>query len=155
MPPFMQVQWPSFISPPEDYKIGMVAPELPRNFGEMDPDEKSFAISERDKALLSKCYEAALAKRHLGSYLALARVDPAVRHLFTLAENTYKDGIVPLRDALIQISRTWGRMGFEGPWPYAVSDDDVLRHTVELARYEDWRKLKSYTQELLQSDEDG
>lgn len=154
-PAFTHVQWPSFIFPPEDYKIGMVAPELPNNFDEMDADERSFVISERDKAILSKCYEAALAKRHLASYLALTRVGPAIRHLFTLAENTHTDGIVPLRDAVIQLSKNWVRMGFEGPCPYAVSDDDALRHMVELARYEDWRKLQSYTQESLQSDEDG
>lgn len=155
MPTFTHVQWPSFIPSPEDYKIGMVAPELPNNFGEIDADEKSFAISERDKALLSKRYEAALAKRHLVSYLALARVDPFMRCLFRLAENTYENGIVPLQDALIQISRNWGRIGFEGPCPYAVSDDEALRHMVEPARYEDWHKLQFYTQELLQSDEDS
>lgn len=49
----------------------MTKPELPANFDEMDSDEKAFAITERDKALLSKCYEAALAKNHLESYFAL------------------------------------------------------------------------------------
>ncbi|GAB1211029.1 hypothetical protein ATERTT37_000141 [Aspergillus terreus] len=154
-PAFTHVQWPSFISPPEDYKIGMIAPELPSNFDDMDDDEKSFVISERDKTILSKCYEAALAKRRLASYLALTRVDPAIQHSFTLAENTHTDGIVPLQDAVIQLFMNWVRMGFEGPCPYAVADDDALRHMEELARYEDWRKVQFYTQELLQSDEDG
>ncbi|GFF69713.1 hypothetical protein IFM47457_02455 [Aspergillus lentulus] len=104
MPAFMQVQWPSFLCPPDDYEIGMVKPELPANFDEMDSDEKAFAITERDQALLTKCYEAALAKNHLQSYLAFTRVDPAIRHLFTFCETTSKNGIIPLRDSLVQIS---------------------------------------------------
>ncbi|PIG79138.1 hypothetical protein AARAC_007728 [Aspergillus arachidicola] len=46
MPAFMQVQWPRFLSPPENYKTGLIKPELPSNFDEMDPDEKAFAVAE-------------------------------------------------------------------------------------------------------------
>ncbi|KAI2821205.1 hypothetical protein CBS147343_7944 [Aspergillus niger] len=73
MPAFMQVQWPSFLAPPDGYEAGTVKPELPPNFEEMDADEKAFAITERDRALLSKCYEAALVKNHMPSYLAMTR----------------------------------------------------------------------------------
>lgn len=62
MPAFTQVQWPTFLNPPENYQEGMVKPELPANFDEMDADEKAFAISERNQAMLAKCYEAALTK---------------------------------------------------------------------------------------------
>jgi hypothetical protein len=153
MPAFMQVQWPSFHCPPDEYEIGMVKPEP--NFEELDSDEKAFAIMERDKALLTKCYEAALVKNHLPSYLAFTRVDPAIRHLSTFCENTSKNGIIPLRDSLVQISGNWGQMGLPHDCPYRVSDDELLRHTRELARYKDGHKLKSYAQELLQSDDDG
>jgi hypothetical protein len=133
----------------------MVKPELPPNFEELDSDEKAFAIMERDKALLTKCYEAALVKNHLQSYLAFTRVDPAIRDLFTFCETTCKNGIIPLRDSLVQISENWGRMGLPHNCPYRVSDEELLRHTRELARYKNWHKLKSYAQELLQSDDDG
>ncbi|RHZ63822.1 hypothetical protein CDV55_106457 [Aspergillus turcosus] len=155
MPAFMQVQWPSFLCPPDDYEMGMVKPELPPDFDEMDSDEKAFAITERDKALLAKCYEAALAKNHLQSYLAFTRVDPAIRHLFTFCENTSKDGIIPLRDSLVQISENWGQMGLPHNCPCQLSKDELSKHTFELARYKDGHKLKSYTQELLHSDDDG
>lgn len=155
MPTSMQVQWPSFLSPPDDYEIGMIKPELPPNFDEMDSDEKAFAVTERDKALLAKCYEAALTKNHLESYLAFTRVDPAIRHLFTFCENTLKDGVIPLRDSLMQIFENWHQMGLPNSCPYSVTNDELSKHTLELARYKDWHKLKSYTQELLHSDDDG
>ncbi|RDW68809.1 phosphotransferase family protein [Aspergillus mulundensis] len=155
MPAFMQVQWPSFIRPPENYETGIVKPGLPPNFDEMDADEKGFAVTERDRALLSKCYEAALAKNHLQSYLALTRVNTLARDLLSLAENTWKHGIIPLRESLVQISENWRRIGLAGPCPYQLTDDDLSRHRVELSRYRDWHKLKEYTQELLHSDDDG
>ncbi|KAI9370609.1 kinase-like domain-containing protein [Aspergillus egyptiacus] len=155
MPAFMQVQWPSFISPPENYEIGVVKPNLPPDFDDMDSDEKAFAVAERDQAILSKCYEAALAKNCLESYRALTDADTAVQQLLSSTENTWKDGIIPLRDALVQISENWRELGFSGPCPYQISRDDLLRHRLELSRYKDWQKLKTYTQELLHSDDDG
>ncbi|OAT00975.1 uncharacterized protein BDCG_16827 [Blastomyces dermatitidis ER-3] len=64
----------------------------------MDSDEKAFAITERNKALLSKCYEAALVKSHLESYLALTRVDSAIQDLLSCPENMWKEGISPALD---------------------------------------------------------
>ncbi|OJJ45136.1 hypothetical protein ASPZODRAFT_70346 [Penicilliopsis zonata CBS 506.65] len=154
-PAFMQVQWPSFLSPPDDYKFGMVKPELPPNSSEMDEDEQAYAITERDRALLSKCYEAALAKNHLQSYLAFTRVDPALRHLLAFCGNTSKTGIIPLRDSMMQISENWSQMGLSGCCSYSPTHEDLQRHAIELSTYQDWQRLKAYTQELLQTDDDG
>jgi hypothetical protein len=55
----------------------------------------------------------------------------------------------------MQISENWDRMGLPHDCPYQFSDDELSRHTRELARYKVWHKLKSYAQELLQSDDDG
>ncbi|GKZ19282.1 hypothetical protein AbraIFM66951_011424 [Aspergillus brasiliensis] len=155
MPAFMQVQWPSFLAPPDGYEAGTVKPELPPNFEEMDADEKAFAITERDRALLSKCYEAALVKNHMPSYLAMTRVDSAVRHLFSFAEDTTKDGIVPLRDCLTQVAEHWNEMGITEQCPYHITNEALSKHRLELARYNDWQTLKGYTQELLHSDDEG
>ncbi|KAE8313775.1 hypothetical protein BDV41DRAFT_564168 [Aspergillus transmontanensis] len=148
MPAFMQVQWPYFLSPPENYETGLIKPELPSNLDEMDPDEKAFAVAENDQALLSKCYEAALTKNHLPSSFALTRVHSAIRHLFSSCETTWKDGIIPLRDSLIHISESWRELGLPGSCPFSITDDDLSKHRLELSRYMDWHKLKSYTQEL-------
>ncbi|KAL1986781.1 hypothetical protein VTN96DRAFT_5646 [Rasamsonia emersonii] len=155
MPAFTQVQWPTFLNPPENYQEGMVKPELPANFDEMDSDEKAFAISERNQAMLAKCYEAALTRHHLESYLALTRVDPSISHLFSSSEKTYKDGVIPLRDSLVQISENWHQMGLPQSCPYLVTCEDLSKHRQELHRYRDWHKLWGYTQELLHTDKDG
>ncbi|PGH19280.1 hypothetical protein AJ80_04033 [Polytolypa hystricis UAMH7299] len=155
MPAFMQVQWPSFLSPPENYKVGIVKPELPPNFDQMDSDEKAFAITERNQALLSKCYEAALVKNHLESYLTLTRADSAIRDLLSCPENMWKEGIVPLRESLTQISENWHKLGLSEPCPYRITSDDLSRYRLQLSQYKDWHKVKEYTQELLHSDDDG
>ncbi|OJZ85323.1 hypothetical protein ASPFODRAFT_659595 [Aspergillus luchuensis CBS 106.47] len=155
MPAFMQIQWPSFLAPPDGYEIGAVKPKLPSNFEDMDTDEKAFAISERELALLSKCYEASLVKNHMESYLAMSQVDSAIRHLFMFAENTTKDGILPLRDCLTQLAANWNEMGIAEQCPYHITSEDLSKHKMELSRYKDWQKLKGYTQELLQTDDEG
>ncbi|OJJ69960.1 hypothetical protein ASPBRDRAFT_56718 [Aspergillus brasiliensis CBS 101740] len=155
MPAFMQIQWPPFLAPPDGYESGAVKPQLPSNFEDMDADERAFAITERNQALLSKCYEAALIKSHIPSYLAMTQVDSAIRYLFTFAENTTKDGIVPLRDCLTQIAENWNEMGIVEQCPYHTTSKTVWKHKMELARYKDWQTLKGYTQELLQTDDEG
>jgi hypothetical protein len=42
-PAFVQVRWPIFLEPPDNYIPGFVAPKLPDNFDDMDPTEKSIA----------------------------------------------------------------------------------------------------------------
>jgi hypothetical protein len=155
MPAFMQVQWPSFFRPPEHYEFGLVKPELPPDFNEMDADEKACAESEKDQALLAKWYEVALAKRCPEAYGALTKVDAPVRDLFSLVNRTWKNGVVPLRDYLLRISENWHHTDNEGPCPYQVTPDNVSKHNAELSRYTDWQTLKGYTQELLQTDDDG
>lgn len=155
MPAFMQVQWPAFITPPDDYQTGVVKPELPPNFAELDSDEKDFALTERDRALLSKCYEAALVKSHLGSYLALTQTNSAASHLLTACESTYKDGIIPLRDSLMRLSERRAGEGLCSPCSYQFTDDEISKHNLELSQYRGWHELKRCTHELLQTDDDG
>ncbi|KAE8377500.1 hypothetical protein BDV26DRAFT_281791 [Aspergillus bertholletiae] len=150
-----KIDWQYVSIMPAFMQFGMVKPELPPNFDEMDPDEKTFAIAERNQALLSKCYEGTLVKHHLESYLALTRADSAIRRLFSSTDTTWKDGIVPLCDSLIQISEEWHQVGISEPCPYQIADGDLLKHRLELSQCRDWHELKAYTHELLQSDDDG
>ena len=155
LPRFVQVRWPHFLEPPEDYEIGAIEPELPSDFETMDPDEKAFALSQRDQAMQAKCYEVALSQGHRDSYLALTKVHDTIRRLFILCERTYKDGVVPLRDCLIQLSSNWQRIGLGGSCPFTVPTEELIAHETQLAEYQDWVKLRKYTREILFSDEDG
>ncbi|KIW45390.1 hypothetical protein, variant [Exophiala oligosperma] len=155
LPGFTQARWPEFLTPPEGYETGLIEPQLPADFEEMEPDEQVYAISQRDQALQAKCYEVALGRCHHDSYLALTRIHDTIRRLFVLCERTYKDGIVPLRDCLIELSSNWESLRLTGSPPMTLSKGEVATHDIQLAEYQDWVKLRKYTQEILCSDDDG
>ncbi|PWY69004.1 hypothetical protein BO94DRAFT_550962 [Aspergillus sclerotioniger CBS 115572] len=134
MPAFMQVQWPTFLSPPNNYEYCLVKPELPVNFNDMDEDEKAFART---------------------SYVALTHINSPVRHLLSFCDNTTKNGIIPLRDSLTEIIENWTELGLVDTCPFRIDDYDLSKHQHEVARYKDWQTLKGYTQELLHTDDDG
>jgi hypothetical protein len=40
---FLQARWPEFATPPKDYKIGFTQPELPDDYGRLDPEGQEIA----------------------------------------------------------------------------------------------------------------
>ena len=107
------------------------------------------------EALRTKCYEAALVKTNLESYLALTEVDVAIRHLFTSCSTTYREGVVPLRDSLIRIFQNWSRFGFQGACPYRFTKEDIFRHEKQIEEYREWLRLREYMHEVLHSNDGG
>ncbi|KAK2734458.1 hypothetical protein FQN57_001693 [Myotisia sp. PD_48] len=155
LPLFSQVRWPSFLSPPEGYQLGMIKPELPPNFEDMDADEKAFALAEKDEATRTKCYEAALAKFNSPSLFAMNQIGDTIRDLFVRCDKTYKEGIIPLRDSLIKITENWSKLGLSGECPVSFSREEIAVHQEEMSRYRDWLQLRGYVQQLLYSDDEG
>lgn len=68
---------------------------------------------------------------------------------------TLKDGIIPHRGSLVQISENWCQMDLPSACLFSITDDDLSKHKLGLSQYMDWHKVESYTQELLHSDDDG
>ncbi|KAK5012858.1 hypothetical protein LTR39_003943 [Cryomyces antarcticus] len=56
-PMFLQVRWPVFLAPPENYIRGLHEPALPDDFDQLSSNRKERAIYENDRATLSKMYE--------------------------------------------------------------------------------------------------
>lgn len=154
MPRFTQVRWPLFLSPPEGYRTGMSSPELPPEYHHEDSDDPASGKKQAE-ALRTKCYEAALVKTHLESYLALTKTDVAVRQLFTSCSSTYREGVIPLRDCLIQIFQKWSTLGFHGACPYQFSSEKISQHEHEIEQYRGWLKRREYIHELLRSNDGG
>lgn len=152
MPRFTQVRWPLFLTPPEGYQTGMSTPELPP---ECDQGEDSTTKEKQVEALRTKCYEAALVKSHLDSYLTLTKTDVAVRQLFTSCSSTYREGVIPLRDSLIRVFQNWPALGFRGTCPYHFTDEEIARHDHELEEYRKWLKRREYVHERLHSNDGG
>lgn len=165
MPRFTQVRWPLFLNPPEGYQTGMSNPELPPRYEEEGAEEENEEFSEKPltsaqerqtQALMTKCYEAALVKSHMESYLALTETDVALRQLFTSCPYTFREGVVPLRDCLVRIYQHWSQLGLEDEkCPYQFSDDEIARHERELKDYRDWLHLRNCMLEMLQANEGG
>lgn len=154
-PMFTQVRWPLFLSPPDGYQTGNIKPKLPPDYNEMDEDEKSYVRQMKDQAMLTKCYEGA-SMRYQGEAIAtLTEVDDTIRDLFTRCENTYKEGIVPLRDSVITIVNNWENLSLPEAPPITFSLEEQIQHETEMAELQDWLKLRQYTQELLNSDAEG
>ncbi|KAJ5811266.1 hypothetical protein N7474_007567 [Penicillium riverlandense] len=155
MPRFTQVRWPLVLNPPEGYQTGMANPELrPKYDREAKPHDQEQA-QRQEQAMHTKCYEAALVKSHLESYLTLTETDVSIRQLFVGCPYTYRDGIVPLRDSLIRIQQQWNRLGLPGQCPYRFTDEEIAGHEVQLREYQDWLKLREYTHQMLQSNDGG
>lgn len=132
LPRFIQIGWHPFLGPPENYQTGPIQPELPSDFASMDSDDQAFELSQLDRALLTKCYEAALNKAHPGSYSSLLQVHDTLRSLFVLCERTFKDGIVPLRDSLIQLFQNWHRIGLPDGCPIQFLEEEIMSHQKQL-----------------------
>ncbi|RHZ44170.1 phosphotransferase family protein [Aspergillus thermomutatus] len=157
LPRFTQVRWPLFLSPPEGYQPGTSNPELAPSYNTADTDTDADATTAKvqDEALRAKCYEAALLKSHLESYLALTEPDVAIRRLFTSCPFTYRDGILPLRDSLLRLSQHWAHLRVGEACPYRFTAAEVARHEQQMAEYDDWLKLREHTHQLLRSNDGG
>lgn len=154
MPRFTQVRWPLFLNPPEGYQAQTSRPELQPVFDQTSSEQKEQA-KRQEQAMRTKCYEAALVKSHLESYLTLTESDVSIRQLFVGCSYTYRDGIVPLRESLIRVYQHWNGLGVDKPCPYRFTKEEIARHEVQVQEYRDWLKLREHTHQMLQSNDGG
>ncbi|KAJ5102422.1 hypothetical protein NUU61_004644 [Penicillium alfredii] len=152
MPRFTQVRWPLFLNPPEGYQTGMNNPELRPVYDRKKDQEQA---KRQEQAMRTKCYEAALVKSHLESYLTLTETDVSIRQLFIGSPYTYRDGIIPLRESLVRLYQTWDQLDLHQPCPYRFTNEEVAQHDKQLQEYRDWLKLREYTHQLLHSNDGG
>ncbi|TQB70518.1 hypothetical protein MPDQ_000391 [Monascus purpureus] len=158
MPRFTQVRWPVFLNTPEGYQTNRETPELPLTYEEEDELDKKRKCDDEEKLgqyAMTKCYESALLKSHLESYLALTEIDVAVRQLFISCAYTYRDGIIPLRDCLVKIFQNWSKFDVSADCPYHFSRDEIAQHERQFKDYGVWLQMRKHTHELLGSNDSG
>lgn len=154
MPRFTQVRWPLFLDLPGDCQTQTASPGLHVSDRSRLSREQEQA-RQKLQAKRTKCYEAALVKSHLDSYLTLTETDASIRQLFIGCSYTYRDGIVPLRNSLIRVFQHWAALGLDRPCPYNFTEEEIARHQVELEEYREWLKLRQHTHQMLQSNDGG
>lgn len=155
LPTLTQAQWPLLLTVPDDYETGPSVPKPPAGINETDPDEQKALREKYEESVLAKCYEIALNKANPNTGSVLSESPEAVRQLFLLCPDTYKDGIVPLRDCLIKISKSWEASEFPGSCPIQFTSGELSTHHEQLTEYDDWRSLRQYTFDVLSTDEEG
>ncbi|KAK5093247.1 Phosphotransferase enzyme [Exophiala xenobiotica] len=155
LPTLTQAQWPLLLTVPDDYETGPSVPKPQADVNEMDPDEQKALREKHEEGVLAKCYEIALNRGNPHTGSALSESPEVVRQLFLLCPDTYKDGIVPLRDCLIRIFKSWESSGFPGSCPIQFTSGELSIHQEQLAEYDDWQSLRQYTFNVLSTDEEG
>ena len=153
-PLFLQVRWPVFLTPPDDYPEGHVMPQLPPGYEDMDTQDKEIALYIKQKATWAKAYEVATFLNDRKAWRAM-QLPQALKELFRRCGDTWDEGILPLRETLIEIFRSQQKLGFEGDLSLQFSDGQIAAHEKEFQAYEEWHEIRSFVKKLLDTDDEG
>lgn len=153
-PLFIQAQFPEFLRPPKSYNPGTEIPALPDNFEELDLDQKEKVNEERTLAAQSKYYEMSCLAYNRPVYNAM-KLDRRLWDPFTCCQLFSNGSMVPLRNALIQLSHDWENMGLPGNCPFKFTEDDLQRHNQQVHQYQDTVYLWDIVKGQLRTDDSG
>ncbi|KAH7395252.1 kinase-like domain-containing protein [Phaeosphaeria sp. MPI-PUGE-AT-0046c] len=154
-PLFLQARFPEFLPIEEDYALGMTDfPKLPENYNEMDADDKNYADHKLKEAKLAKAYELSSGFENNKAYKAL-RVPSFLRELFIQCGEVSKEGIIPLRACLIELSKVWNDLGCTGQCPATFSEEDLERHERHFQEYRDYHEIHELARNILGTDFEG
>lgn len=152
-PLFLQVRWPVFLTPPEGYQEGQVLPQLPPDYEDMDADDKEIALYNKEKATWSKAYEVASYLNNRTAWRAM-QVPSPLKELFRRGD-TWDEGILPLRETLIEVFRSQRDLGFTESLSLNFNDEQIATHTKEFQVYEEWHEMRSFVKQVLDTDNEG
>ncbi|OOO11029.1 aminoglycoside phosphotransferase [Aspergillus oryzae] len=131
-PLFLQARFPSVFDCDDPYPWGAVQPELPDDFDNLSPMEKELAGEAHDRLRLKKFYE--LASRKFNPLLmkamdAMQNDDDPTSYIFYLVGQSSSDGLVPLRELLVQIYEKWDhiakRKGLTTQCPISFTEEEI------------------------------
>ena len=156
-PLFLQARWPIFLEPPERYPQGLKAPKLPDNFNELNAEEKNVALHMKDWIMCSKAYEVATYLNNEDAYFARWNLAGPLRELFLRCGTTWDEGIAPLRECLIQISKDWGgeEILCPDPAPVHFTRAETSSHERQFSEYTQWHEIQHIAKQCLGTDDEG
>ncbi|KAH8424774.1 uncharacterized protein LDX57_002517 [Aspergillus melleus] len=153
-PLFLQTRWPIFLLPPRNYPQGFIQPTLPRNFNNLDPDDKTLALHQWNLSKMAKAYEVSTFLENRPAYHAM-NVPRVFRELFIRAGEVSSVGIVPLRECLVEIFQNWNGLGMTGNCPYGFSQEEIRSHGEQFERSPEWSEVHQLAMEALDTDAEG
>ncbi|KAJ5952684.1 uncharacterized protein N7479_011097 [Penicillium vulpinum] len=153
-PLFLHVRWPVFLTPPEDYQEGQVLPQLPSSFEDMDAEEKEIALYNKEKATWTKAYEVATFLNDRKAWRAM-QVPLLLKELFRHCGDTWDEGILPLRETLIELFRNQQDFGFAADLSLHLNDEQIAAHTKKFQAYQERHEIRNFVKQILDTDDDG
>ncbi|TVY49459.1 hypothetical protein LOCC1_G000575 [Lachnellula occidentalis] len=153
-PLFLQVRWPVFLEPPDDYVKGFIHPQLPRDFESMDDNDKELATYRFKQASRTKTYETSTYLSNRAAYNAM-NIPRVFRELFIRCGEVFEEGVEPLRACLIEISQLWERLKLPGTCPFSFTPDEISAHDISFEEYEELHRVRKFALEYLGTDSEG
>lgn len=133
----------------------MEIPKLPEDFEELDTDDKELARVQKLEAVSSKAYELQNSFDNRLVYCAIWKFDARLREVFRRVGDTWDEGIVRLREALIAIHQQWEVMGFSTPCPITFTAEEVAAHAQQFDKCSQWVEVQDLAKKLLCTDDYG
>ncbi|KAL4920790.1 kinase-like domain-containing protein [Aspergillus aurantiobrunneus] len=154
-PLFLQVRWPVFLRPPDDYQEVQVMPALPPGFDDMDYEEKEHALFKKAKATWTKAYEMATFLNDRKAWRAM-QVPSPFKEMFRRCGTTWDEGCLPLQETLIELFQGQEELGLpRESLSLSFTDDQIVQHRREFEAYEEWHSMCTFVKEILDTDADG
>lgn len=153
-PILCQVRFPPFLSVNQDHRVGNQAPQLPSNIDEMAEEERQLAMSQHKQHCMAKMYEGNLALKHKTAHRVL-QLPSFLRELLSRCGEVSTEGVIPLRECLINIREVWREANFQGECPISYSDQELARHDREFEDYEVFHRIRKGAQDFLGTDSEG
>lgn len=135
-PLYLQMNTPSFVTYNGDVPSGLEFPTLPENFDNMVPAKQAIVRADHRAKILHKLYEV----KQLYPYQIKAketRVLPV-----RAAGRTWKDGILPMQLALLDVFSHWHELSSAGEHcPLQFTRDEVQSLISQRDRYCEWHSF--------------
>lgn len=125
-PMFLQVSWPEFLKPSDEYVLRVVRPLLSDNFEELTAAEQKLAISTRDDETSTKSYELRYSLNNKDVYSSFSL--PCVFcELLICCGEAGDEGTIALRACLSELHESWSSLGLSSECPISFTKDEALR----------------------------
>ncbi|OJJ67105.1 hypothetical protein ASPBRDRAFT_34417 [Aspergillus brasiliensis CBS 101740] len=143
-PLFLQARFPSIFDCDDPYPWGAVQPKLPKDFDTLLQSEKELAEDTLVRLRLKKFYE--LASRKFNQPLVMAmdvmrNDDDPTTFIFHIIGQSSQDGLLPLKELLIQIYEKWDqimeRRGLAIPCPISFTEDEIDKSRQQVKEWAD------------------
>ncbi|KAF8576253.1 hypothetical protein K439DRAFT_1397523 [Ramaria rubella] len=157
-PRFLRAVFPRLLSYEGDMiDLGAAKPSLPEDFEELSEEQKDEARLQLRLAARHRVYQYYMRKNDPSHYKVLSYRH--LRTLFTLFRNasrTWTDGVVPLRQALIEVADNWSDLaGPDVPCPLIFSDAELRSHATLMERMQRHENRTRIIHEVLKLEPDG